>query len=83
MIVESVDALKGAIRPLSLDCPLIAVTKGNVKDRLLRTFGHPDAIVDNNDSLETIPYPYGGRQEAQFDQGFQVSTATIIWRSLS
>ena len=32
MIVEGVDALKGAIRPLSLDCPLIAVTEDNLKD---------------------------------------------------
>ena len=70
MIVESVDALKGAIRPLSLDCPLIAVTEGNVKDRLLRTFGHPDAIANNNDCLETIPYPLGGRQEAQMGPRF-------------
>jgi hypothetical protein len=53
-IVEGVDALKGAIRPLSLDCPLIAVTEDNVKDRLLRALGHPDAIPHKNDSLETI-----------------------------
>ena len=37
MIVEGVDALKGAIRRLSFDCPLIAVTDDNVKDRLLRS----------------------------------------------
>jgi hypothetical protein len=78
MIVESVDALKGAIRPLSLDCPLIAVTKGNVKDRLLRTSDHSDAIANNNDCLETIPYPLGGRQEAQMGPRFPVSTATTI-----
>ena len=53
-IVEGVDALKGAIRPLSLDCPLIAVNEDNVKDRLLRALGHPDAIPHKNDSLETI-----------------------------
>jgi hypothetical protein len=53
-IVEGVDALKGAIRPLSLDCPLIAVTEDNVKDRLLRALGHPNAIRHKNDSLETI-----------------------------
>jgi hypothetical protein len=44
MIVEGVDALKGTIRPLSLDHPLIAVNEDNVKDRLLRALGHPDAI---------------------------------------
>ena len=54
MIVEGVDALKGAIRPLSLDCPLIAVTEDNVKDRLLRALGHSYAIPHKNDSLETI-----------------------------
>jgi hypothetical protein len=32
MIVEGVGALKGAIRALSLDCPLITVTEDNVKD---------------------------------------------------
>ena len=70
MIVEGVDTLKGAIRPLSFDCPLIEVAKGNVKDRLLRTFGHPDAIANNNDSLETIPYPLGGHQVAQMGLRF-------------
>jgi hypothetical protein len=65
MIIESVDALKGAIRPFSLDSPLIAVTKGNVKDRLLRALGHADAIANNNDSLETIPYPLGGTRRTK------------------
>ena len=78
MIGESVDALKGAILPLGLDCPLIAVTDGNVKDRLLRTFGHPDAIANNHDGLETIPYPLGGRREAQMGPRFPVSIATTI-----
>ena len=45
MIIEGVDALKGAIRPLSLDCPLIAVTEDNVKDRLLRAIGDLGAIA--------------------------------------
>jgi hypothetical protein len=49
---------------------LIAVTKDNVKDRLLGALGHPDAIVENNDSLETIPYPLGGRPEAQMGLRF-------------
>ena len=31
MIVKSVDALKGAIRPLGLNRPLIPVTKGDIK----------------------------------------------------
>ena len=53
MIVEGVDALKGTIRPLSLDCPLIAVTEDNEKDRLLRALGHPDTVPHKNDSLET------------------------------
>ena len=54
MIVESVDVLKGAVRPLGLDCPLVEVTEDNVKDRLLRALSHPDAIPHKNDSLETI-----------------------------
>lgn len=70
MIVEGVDALKRAIRPLSLDCPLIAVTEDNVKDRLLLALAHLDAIANNNDSLETIPYPSGGHQVAQMGLGF-------------
>jgi hypothetical protein len=54
MIVESVDVLKGAVRPLSLDCPLIAVTEDYMKDRLLAALDHSDAIPHKNDSLETI-----------------------------
>jgi hypothetical protein len=70
MIFESVDALKGTIRPLSLDRPLIAVTEDNVKDRLLHALGHLNAIANNNDSLETISYPSGGRQVAQMGPRF-------------
>ncbi len=73
MIFESVDALKGTIRPLSLDCPLIAVTEDNVKDRLLHALGHLNAIANNNDSLETISYPSGGRQVAQMGPRFSSS----------
>jgi hypothetical protein len=54
MIVESLDVLKGAVRPLGLNCPLVAVTEDNVKDRLLRALSHPDAIPNKNDGLETI-----------------------------
>jgi hypothetical protein len=77
MIVESVDALKGAIGPLSLDGPLIAVTKDNVKDRLLgAALGHRDAIAENNDSLETIPYPSCGHPEAQM--GLRFSSCALL-----
>jgi hypothetical protein len=76
VIVEGVDALKGAIRPLSLDRPLIVVAEDNVKDRLLRALGHLDAIANNNDGLETIPYPSGGHQVAQ--KGLRFSRRALL-----
>jgi hypothetical protein len=77
MIVEGVDALKGTIRPLSLDCPLIAVNEDNIKDRLLRALGHLDAIANNNDSLETIPYPSRTPSGSNGTKVLQLSTAAI------
>ncbi len=36
-ITKCADPLKGAIRPLGLDHPLVAVTECNVKERFFRT----------------------------------------------
>jgi hypothetical protein len=79
-IVENDDTLEGAVRPFSLDFPLIAFSHDNVQDRLWRAaFAHPEAIPHKNDSLETIRKLLSGHKRLKWGLRFSSSNA---WKAV-